>query len=152
LKGGDDLDEMKMIAENKEPLMSAGIGFYRSISGQFGVLFNALRVSPEDIVAADKTGKLLTVAPDFSDVNHQLSKSGADNPALQAQPAAGLAPAVSAQAPPQSASGMLSPPAPASVARRLTAQRVMNMQAGAPTSGPAPGGGRLLNSILKTPV
>ena len=152
IKGSEDRDEMNLLGENKEALMAAGMGFYRSISGQFGVVFNALRISPKDIQAADKAGKLRTIAPDFDDVNHQLSKSGKDNPALTAQPAAGLASSVSAQAPPQSASGMMPAPAPASVARKLAAQRVMNMQAGAPTTGPSPGAGRLLNSVLKTPM
>ena len=52
--------------------------FYRSLSGQRGVMFNAMRIHPQDIQAADKAGKLLSsVAPDFDLVNHEVGKSRA---------------------------------------------------------------------------
>jgi len=155
IKGSEDRDEVKLVAKNKDVLLSAGMGFYRSLSGEVGVMFNGLKISPQDIQAADKAGKLLAVAPDFDLVNHEVAKSGADHPALKAgAPVAQGAASASAASPPQSASGQLPlvPPAPASVARKLAAQRVMNLQAGPPTSGSAPGAGRLLNSIMKPVV
>jgi len=155
IKGSEDREEVKLVSENKDALLASGMGFYRSLSGEIGVMFNGLKINPQDIQAADKAGKLLSVAPDFDLVNHEVSKSGTNHPVLRAgRPGAQAAVSVYAASPPQSASGQLPlvPPAPASVARKLTAQRVMNLQAGAPTSGASPGAGRLLNSIMKPVV
>jgi hypothetical protein len=93
------------------------------------------------------------VAPDFDILNHEVAKLGLNHPIFKAQASAGLAMPASSQ-PPQAASGSLplAPPAPASVQRRLMQQRVTNLSGGAPTSGPAPGAGRLLNNILKPVV
>lgn len=150
VKGFENRDDMKVIAENKDSLLNAGFNFYRSINGELGVMFNALRIHPEDVKAADKQGKLRTIAPDFDLVNHEVAKLGPDHPVRNATPATGPA-SPSVVAPPQAASGALplNAPPPASVQRQLAQKRVMNMQAGAPTSGPAPGAGRLLNSVLK---
>lgn len=150
IKGSENRDEVKLLSENKDALMSTGMGFYRSMSGEIGVMFNGMRIHPEDLKAADKAGKLLQVAPDFDTVNHEVSKSGTAHPILNAAPPTGFAPPTAA-APPQSASGALplSPPPPASVARKLAAARVLNTAPGAPTTGPSPGAGRLLNSVLK---
>ena len=146
-------EEVQLIAQNKDSLQSAGFAFYRSLSGELGVLFNQMKISGEDIKAADKAGKLRLVAPDFDLVNHQVAKSGANHPAFGATASTGLAQPASS-APPQAASGSmpLAPPAPASVQRRYAQQRVMNLRPGSPTSGPAPGAGRLLNQVLKQAV
>lgn len=160
IKGADNRDEVKLIADNKEPLIEAGMGFYRSLSGQLGVMFNSLRIHPDDLVAADKTGTLPSVAPDFDALNQELGKSGRNHPLLNANlPPAAPASPVSALRPPQAASGAMPqaqatpgariPPPPASVARKLAAQRVLNLRAGSPTSGPAPGAGRLTNQVLQ---
>lgn len=150
LKGADDRAEVKLLAENKQALLDAGLMFYRSLSGQRGVMFNAMRIHPQDIQAADKAGKLLAVAPDFDLVNHEVAKLGLKHPVYNAQAPTGLASPVST-APPQAQSGQLSlmPPPAAAVQRKLAQQRIMSAQPGAPTSGPAPGAGRLLNQVLK---
>lgn len=155
LKNADNREEVQVIAENKAALEAAGMGFYRSISGDLGVMFNGLRIHPEDIQAADKAGKLQAVAPDFDAINREVAQSGANHPILKAdRPPAATPIAASAATAPQAASGKLSlvPPAPASVARKLAAQRIMNLQAGAPTSGASPGAGRLLNQVMKPAV
>src|ERR1044071_2024232 len=54
----------KDLADNKEMLQKAGLMFYRSISGDTGVIFNALHIHPQDLLAADKAGKLKQIAPD----------------------------------------------------------------------------------------
>lgn len=148
LDKANDKPEFKVIAENRDALLGAGIGFYQSLSKEWGVMFNSMKISPEDIKAADQQGQLRTIAPDFDLVNHEVAKLGPYHPARNT----GAAPALPASAtPPQSASGQLPlmPPPPASVQRRLAQQRVMNLNPGAPTSGPAPGAGRLLNQVLK---
>lgn len=147
--------EAEVIAKNSQSLMKAGMGFYRSLDGQIGVVFNQMYLPGETLKQADQAGKLLEVAPPFDTVNEALGKTGLAHPALASGgPPAG--PAVSgppetpqaAQAPMQAGAA----PLPASAQRKLMSARVTNMQQGSPTSGPSPGAGRLLNSILKPVV
>ncbi len=74
--------EGQLIAANKEPLMAAGMGLYRSIAGDLGVLFNRMYVSDEEIANADKQGTLAEIAPAFDEVNQSISASGDKHPAL----------------------------------------------------------------------
>lgn len=144
-------EDVKLIAENRDALLQSGMSFYRSLSGELGVMFNETKISGEDIKAADKAGKLRTIAPDFDLVNHEVAKLGPNHPVFKAGTNSG-APALPASTqPPQSASGSLPlvPPPPEAVQRKLAQQRLANLLPGAPSSGPAPGAGRLLNSILK---
>jgi len=136
--------ETKLVSDNKAPLMKAGIGFYRSIGGDLGVVFNQMFISGEEIKAADTAGKLLEIAPPFDAVSQSVAQSGAENPVLKAQTPTGPRGAP-VPTPPQSGGK----PQSAAAQRKTTSARVMNIQPGAPTSGPAPGAGRLLNSILK---
>ncbi len=154
IKGSEDREEVALLTKNKDALLGAGFGFYRSLDGKIGVMFNQMRIHAEDLKAADKAGKLRDVAPDFDILNHEVAKAGpAGHPVLSAKPPTGLA-SPTAAAPPQAASGSLPlmPPPPAAVQRKLAQQRVMNLQPGAPTSGPVPGAGRLLNQVLKQAV
>ncbi len=152
----------KLIVENKDPLMQAGIGFYKSLSGDLGVIFNQMRIHPEDLQAADKQGKLSTIAPSWDSVNHAVSKSGINNPVLKpiGMPTGAAAPSLKAAPGIQQAVPPTPAPQPAPQVRQATASlqkqilglRAKNTQPGSPTSGPAPGQGRLLNSILKPAV
>src|SRR6185295_18520516 len=53
----------KPISDSKDVLQQAGVNFYRSLSGDIGVIFNQLKIHLEDLQAADKMGKLTTIAP-----------------------------------------------------------------------------------------
>lgn len=152
----------KLISANKDLLMQAGMGFYKSLSGDLGVIFNQLHIHPEDLQAADKLGKLTTVAPPFDSVNHAIAKSGLENPVLKPVqvPTSPKPPTLKA---PPSFGQVPSPvpaPQPATPVRQATAAlqkqilgaRAKNASVGSPTSGPAPGAGRLLNDILKPVV
>lgn len=148
----EKLPEAKVIAANKDALMGAGIVFYHARMGNTGVVFNQLKISPEQIKQADEAGQLAQVAPPFQQVNDMIKASGAENPVLSAEmPQEGLA---SPTAPnvPQTASGAMPAPAPASVQTKLAGARSKNLQPGSPTSGAKPGSGRLLNAILKRAV
>lgn len=162
-------DEAKVIKDNIPALQAAGMGFYKSLSGQLGVIYNTLHVHVEDLQAADKAGKLQQLAPPFDQINHAVSKSGLRNPALQITKVPGGRKAPHPKSPPQISPGMASgtsgvplstPPAgsmpmpgPApSVQRKLASARVMNLSPGSPTSGPSPGAGRFLNQVLKPVV
>lgn len=146
--------DAKVLTDNKDWLTRAGFGFYRSLDGGTGVVFNLLYVHPEELKAADAAGKLKEVAPDFDSVNHAISKSGRAHPALSAGPVpAGLKgapvpqPPQIAQVPPPPTTPI--PPPSAAAQQSLQSARTTNLQPGSPTSGPVPGAGRLLNQVLK---
>lgn len=143
--------EGQLIQQNKDALLAAGIGLYRSLAGDLGVLFNQSYVNGEDLKTADKEGRLTEVAPPFDEVNQQLAGSGDANPILNSQPPTGikqpgapsiLPPVASTEAPP---AGPMAPPTP----QKAVSAKMRNLALGSPTSGPAPGQGRILNSILK---
>lgn len=147
LKNFEKRPEAKLIMENREPLMKAGMGFYRSLSGDLGVVFNQLYIHPDQLKAADKVGKLLSVAPPFDTVNHAVSKMGpADHPVLNH---AGVIPPTVKPAPPVVPPQFAGNPMPASAQKKLATARIANLRPPSPTSGPAPGQGQLLQSILK---
>lgn len=151
IKAAEKTEEAKIIAKNKDSLQEAGINFYRALSGDTGVVFNSQKISGEDLIAADKAGKLLEIAPAAAKVSQDILSSGANHPALsQGAPPSGPA-APTANVPPQSASVPM--PAPSTgaggQARQKLAARLKNLQPGPPTGGSNPGAGRLLASIMK---
>jgi len=138
--------EAKVIEANKNAIQRAGVGFYRSMAGDLGVLFNQLHIAGQDLIEADKAGRLTEVAPAFDEVNQAVSTSGEGNPVLSAEVPGGAKTAnIPAPAPSPT-------PAPASVQNKLTTARLKNVALGAPTSGPQPGAGRILNTLLKPAV
>jgi hypothetical protein len=151
-----------LIAQNKDGLMKAGIGFYQSLSGDLGAIFNQMYIHPQDVQAADKAGKLLQIAPPFDSLNAQVAQSGADNPVLKvgSMPGGPAQPAI--KAPPQSNSGGAMAPAPAAppsatpaaagIQKQVMGLRAKSLTPTAPTGGPAPGAGRILNQILQPSV
>lgn len=168
-KGIEHKTEAHLLKKHKDDLQNAGFGFYRSLSGHSGVIFNQLYIAPQDIQAADKMGKLHLLAPDFDSVNHAVAKSGMANPILNvknlpggfAHPRSTVAPQAASQMAPGAAGapgGLPSPspapsrPVPAGTQRKLLASRVTSATPGGPLTGPQPGAGRLINSILKPVV
>ncbi|HSX11617.1 MAG TPA: hypothetical protein VLF94_07885 [Chlamydiales bacterium] len=153
----------ELIKKNANALKQAGMGFYRSIGGDMGVLFNQFKIHGADILAADKAGKLTLLAPPFDQVNHGIAKSGLNNPVLKkgAGPQSPAPASPTLVPPPQMAqAGPQAPAAPPPMIKPATAglqKQVMAVRAGglvpkAPTAGPAPGAGRILNQILTPTV
>jgi hypothetical protein len=155
----------KEIAANKDALLAAGFGFYKSIHGGVAVMFNRFHIHGDDLKAADKAGKLQVLAPPIEQVDHALAKNGGKHlrgvkmPTgfASASPQAAIQPgAQAAQGIPSSLDAPSAAPmaggASGALAKRLQGARLANQSLGAPTSGPAPGAGRLLNSILKPVV
>lgn len=138
--------EGALILKNIEPLKNAGFGMYRSLAGNLGVIFNSMHIHGNEIQAADKAGKLLDVAPPFDTVSEMIAKSGANHPILTAGKPTGVKSAPMPETPQMSASVPATQPAGA---KSRVVSRNKNLQLGSPTSGPSPGAGRLLNSILK---
>jgi hypothetical protein len=164
IKAFSKLPEAELIAKSKDVLAQAGIGFYRSMNGDLGVIFNQLHIHPQDLQAADKMGKLAALAPPLTAVDHAISKSGLANPVLAAKgvpkgPPAPRAPVptsasggFSAPSTPSAAPAMAGRPPSAAVGQKLLTARLQNMNPGAPTSGATPGSGRILNEIMKPVV
>lgn len=151
--------EAKLIIANKDALTAAGMGLYKSLSGELGVIFNQFHIHPEDLLQADKKGVLTKVAPPFDTVNDHVSKSGAAHPILTMQGIPGGPKSPSMPTPPQAADGIAQPSvapgapiAPASVQNKVATARTNSLTNDKPTQGPRPGAGRLLNQILKPVV
>lgn len=143
--------EGKLIAANKEPLKQAGMGFYRSLGGDLGVIFNRFYISDQEIQEADKAGTLSQIAPPFESVNTSTQQAGLNNPSFNhSGPPGGFK-----QAPvptvPQASTTIPNEP-PASLQRKAMAGKVMNAKPTGPLSAPAPGAGSLLRDILKPVV
>lgn len=156
----DAMPEGKLITQNKDSLMNAGIGFYRSLGGDLGAMFNRMFVSDSEIQAADKAGKLLELAPPFSQVNQALSQAGAQNPVLR-DPAGrptgfktggAPAPAPGPVANTQQAPAPMPSGKPSKTPARVVQSKMRALNPQSPTEGAKPGAGRLLNSILKPVV
>lgn len=144
----DASPEGKVITANKDPLMQAGMGFYRSLGGDIGAIFNRMYLADTEIQTADKEGRLTEVAPPLSQVNQMISQSGQANPVLQDKPrptgmktAGPAAPAPGPVVPPNQ-------PSSKTPARAIQA-KMRNLDVGSPTEGSKPGAGRILNQILK---
>lgn len=144
-------EDGKIIAKNGQVLQAAGMDFFKSLHGDQGVIYNSMRIHPQDLLAADKAGKLASVAPPWHKVEHALSKAGANHPALTAKGAVGPA-APTPQQPPQAATGIVAEPGkplPAKAQSQLLQARVAATMPPAPTGGPAPGSSQLLNRVLR---
>lgn len=151
IKGGESA-ERKAIINDKDALMGAGIGFYRSLSGDTVVLFNQLYVHPEEIKAADKAGKLASLAPPFDKVNHAVSKMGPDeHPAFTKDPSTVPSGPKGLPMPATPQIGASPSPAPpgGGQQRQMLAARLMNLAPQPATAGPVAGQGNLLKSILR---
>lgn len=145
--------EGQLIVQNAPVLQEAGIGFYTALDSKTGVLFNQFHMAPEELQAADKAGELLKVAPPFDEVAKTASgKAGADSMVKGIKDHPGITKQAAAPSPDQSASaaaGRMKVPSPAAGAQT---QRQAAQSLGAPSSGPKPGAGRILNNILKPVV
>lgn len=140
--------EALAIIKNKDALLRAGFGLYKSLAGDTGVIFNTFHMHEQELQAADKAGKLLQIAPSFDQVNQSVATAGPDtHPLLQAGEAPQGPKGPPMAAPPQMNAAPA--PSPASVQNKLSTARTKNLAMGSPTSGSQPGAGRLLNNILK---
>lgn len=140
---------LKLIWDDREQLMKTGIAFYKALSGDLGVIFNALRLHPEAVKQADKEGRLLEIAPPYTEVEKMVAGAPVHPLQMVDQDEELVPPQPPQMTPPQSANGVLVPPAPAGTVKRLQAERIKSTVPGGPTSGMRPGAGRVLNSLMK---
>lgn len=141
--------EAKDIIDHKDLLFKAGMGLYRSLDGNTGVIFNRQYVHDDELKQADSAGQLTQLAPPFDEVAHKVSKSGFDHPAIDSshKPPSGFKSAPMPAVPQMQQAAAAQPPA--SVQNKVATARLANLSPGSPTSGPVPGAGRLLNQVLK---
>lgn len=134
----DQDPEAQTIQANVEPLVFSGFGLYRTKDGKSAVLYNGQYIDGAAIKLADERGQLGQVATPYS----ELKTFFADN----------LGEAAVEPTAPAPASQPMGAPAPASTQTKLANARIKNLAVGSATSGPVPGGGRVLNNILKPTV
>lgn len=128
--------EVSVVLKNAPALNKAGFGFYRDDKGGLDVFYNTRFISPELVKKAAEKGKLKDVASPLEEVSAQINgATGA--PSGVVEPGASAATVASA-------TGM--PDTPVNTAR------LNNLAPGSPTSGPQPGSGRVLNSLLKPTI
>jgi hypothetical protein len=146
----DPSPESALIGGNQPALFEAGFGFYPARDGVTHVMFNTQYVSQQDIEKADAAGKLEGVAVPFGELRASFevaagrAASEGSDPASEAPPAAAQEAGGPAQVAP-------APPA-ASLDKKLATQRIKNLSSGGPSSGKAPGQGRILNALMSPTV
>jgi hypothetical protein len=140
--------ELDTVGKHIKDLGRAGFGVYQTKDKANVVVFNGLLVTPDEVKAADEAGTLDQIATPYEQLRSEFAAGATE--AGGAAPASEAGGGVSAGVTTAAASGG-APAAPAAQ-RALTAERVTNLQPGSPTSGPAPGQGRILNSLLKPVV
>lgn len=128
--------EYDVIERNAESLLASGFGFYRPLDDSGTVVFNTQFISAEELQVADKSGKLDQLTTPVGELTAAFNAELGDD---------GATPAAAAAPPP-------APMSPTPVVPQVNNLRKTNLQQGAPTSGPAPGQGRILNNILKSAV
>lgn len=144
------------IAESSEALLDAGMDFYKALDSST-VFFNPRSISEAQIQEADRNGQLVNLVPDYETLSGE--KPAKPTPAIakrlrEQMGVAGEAPTSIIPAPAGGANTL--PPASggpsAAEEAELAGKRVANVSPGSPTSGPRPGAGRILNSLLKPAV
>lgn len=145
------MPEIQTLSKHAQDLKNAGFAAFESESmpGNF-VLFNGLIVKPDEVMQADKAGQLDSVAVPFESLVKSFdgAKKGSEETPAEGAPPSEVAPGGAIA--PSAASSV--PALPASAQRRTMSARVANLVPGSPTSGPAPGRGRVLNAISKPVV
>jgi len=124
--------EIQTVVKNAKPLEESGLGFYKSKDNKITVMYNSAFVDQAELAKADDAGTLTQLVPSYDNVrkNAESAISGAPSALPGAPVAAGNPPSSAAQ-------------------KSLAGKRAKNLQVGEPTSGAVPGGGRILNSVLK---
>jgi len=131
--------ELQTIETHVEPLLYSGFGLYQAKDGKTVVFYNSQFIDGQAIKLADEKGKLDAVAAPYSEL-----KSFFDQNIGEAAPPS--------QEPTSTPAAFTGTPAPASAQNKLATARLKSLSPGSPTSGPAPGQGRVLNAILKPTV
>lgn len=133
--------EVDAVVKNGKALTEAGIGFLKASAGDT-VVYNTQFIEPDQIMLADKKGKLLELAPPWEEVKASMGAALSEG----GKPAA---PAGKVEATVTGAPGPMPKPAPASAMKSVANARIKNVSPSGPTKGAVPGGGRVMNAIMQ---
>ncbi len=136
-------------------VQNLGLVFYKPTNPKNNLvlgIFNPKKTTPEEVAKLDKEGKLGGKFPSIS--NFVPSTAGQDTGDASAPGPAGVAP-VDAAPPGPSTSPIpvqTGPPAPAGVQDRAAQARLQSLGTSLPSQHAVPGGGAILNSLIKRAV
>lgn len=170
IEPGQYFPELEPIGQHLPEIIEGGLDAWKSKGGEL-VLFNPLFIDPGELQLAEESGKLDQLVPTYAEL------SGSDPQPIPDDKFSGMleaqddlqrrlqelsAPDESTETPPQSSAPIVAdltsggqvsaPPPPSPAQTRIAQTRLKQLQPGAPTSGPAPGAGRLLNGLLRRTV
>lgn len=132
---GSKAPEAVLAVKNGKKLNEIGLFFDRSKEEGVDIIFNAQYLSPQLVESAKKKGKLKEITSPLSEVSAQLNGAASPEAGGGALLAAGT---------PGPSGGLPETP--------INTQRLENLQPGSPTSGPLPGQGRVLSSLMKPTI
>lgn len=155
--------DLKPVQTHLPALVDNGFNVYKAQSTGDVVLFNPLYMPPTELQAIDQKGKIDQMIPDYGTLTGQAPKEMTDEEAQQQVTdgenthrelmAKGYsASPVSVPAPVSPTAQVSGPPPAPAVLRGIAKARLASLNPGAPTSGPAPGQGRILNGLLTPTV
>ena len=137
------------IAESMEGLIEVGLDLYFA-QDESTVLFNPIHLSAEELQTADSQGKLHQIVPDYETISGERP----GKPPKGTKLGYGYSQAPAASQAPSTPTGGAGPAAmalpPAGSQEKIANERVnrLNIAQGSPSSGPIPGGGRVLNAAV----
>lgn len=169
---GEFFPDLEPLRDKLPEVVESGLDLYAASNGE-QVLFNPLFISQAELQQADSQGKLASIIPDYASLSGQepVKLSDAEQKVVQKKADAASrrmqewldqdqqeameapgAPAPGAAAPMTTVPMPKPPPAKTQNAiNRARLQGLMPANQG-PTSGPLPGQGRILNSLLKPAI
>jgi hypothetical protein len=158
---GEYYPEIDPLVDNLDQVIESGLDVYRTQKDSL-VMFNPLFISGDELAHLDQAGRLESVVPDYGTVSGSVPKELTDEELVKyvdrSDALAGRLQGLRNTEPEPVAQPIGTPtPVPAPSPGQINAAIQDQNQAiqafgGPPTSGPRPGGGRLLNALLKPPV
>lgn len=162
------------LAEKMDKLTEAGLDVYLAHDGSF-VLYNPSQVEEKNLQKADMAGVLKTSIPDWQDVTNEApekptpkirkemegmyAKLGLGNPMGPDENTPGMPGAmppgggnIGADLAAMANMGIPTPKPPPSTQTALARSRMAALVPGAPSSGPMPGAGRVMNGLAKSTI
>lgn len=162
INAGEHYPELDPAIDNLDKIIEGGLDVYKTLKEGF-VFYNPLFIRPEELQYLDQNGQLDQVVPDYGEVTgSEPAELSDDEVAAFVDRGDGLAQKFGEtlgigqgqqEAPATQAVGTPTPvPQPSPSTQRAVInqqEQAVKAYGGAPTSGPVPGGGRLLNALLK---
>jgi hypothetical protein len=158
---GEYYPEIDPVIDHMDTVLSSGLDVYHAMDNSM-VLFNPLFIQEAELQYLDQNGQLQDVVPDYGQVTgNQPQEIPDDQIAAFVDRGDAMAAKLNELSGPGEEEVSVQPagqptpvpqPSPAEQAAVVDNQsRAMRAFGGSPTSGPHPGGGRLLNALLQPP-